>query len=65
MNKNQRNEARDIWISKQLAKQDAIRAKKAIEMREKIRTAIAMANSGELKKLFEEEIKKGKEKQSA
>ena len=65
MNKNQRNEARDIWISKQLAKQDAIRAKKAIEMREKIRTAIAMANSGELAKLFEEEIKKGKEKQSA
>lgn len=65
MNKNQRIEARDIWISKQLAKQDAIRAKKAIEMREKIRTAIAMANSGELKKLFEEEIKKGKEKQSA
>lgn len=65
MNKNQRIEARDIWISKQLAKQDAIRAKKAIEMREKIRTAIAMANSGELKKLFEEEIKKDKEKQSA
>ena len=65
MNKNQRNEARDIWISKQLAKQDAIRAKKAIEMREKIRTAIAMANSDELKKLFEEEIKKDKEKQSA
>ncbi len=65
MNKNQRNEARDIWISKQLAKQDAIRAKKAIEMREKIRTAIAMANSGELAKLFEEEVKKGKEKQSA
>lgn len=65
MNKNQRIEARDIWISKQLAKQDAIRTKKAIEMREKIRTAIAMANSGELKKLFEEEIKKDKEKQSA
>ena len=65
MNKNQRNEARDIWISKQLAKQDAIRAKKAIEMREKIRTAIAMANSGELAKLFEEEVKKGKERQSA
>lgn len=65
MNKNQRNEVRDIWISKQLAKQDAIRAKKAIEMREKIRTAIAMANSGELAKLFEEEVKKGKEKQSA
>lgn len=65
MNKNQRIEARDIWISKQLAKQDAIRAKKAIEMREKIRTAIAMANSGELAKLFEEEVKKGKEKQSA
>ena len=65
MNKNQRNEVKNIWISKQLAKQEAIRVKKVMAMREKIRTAIAMGNSGELKKMFDEELKKEKEKQIA